>query len=146
MARGDHMGIINSVTCKSCKYHAETRQGPGVVLYKQLKDTEKAILSGEIECEEARECLQNGGSLQNVAAYLCPECKEFVTSVHYFCFKKIRELPSGMIEGEFIFPFGRPRCKTCDTELIHIPNIRSSYVKCPKCGGDLNAKKKGYYD
>lgn len=140
------MGVINSITCKKCKYHAETREGGGFFLFAQLKRTEKALLNGEIQCDEALECLQSGGELANVAAYLCPDCKEFKTSNQIFCLTNIKESPFGTYRYDVLFPFGKPKCEICDSELVYIQNIRSSKVKCPKCGGELNAKIKGYYD
>ncbi len=139
------MGEINCVTCRQCRYHAETREGVGWIGFMNLKKTEKAILNGELQCGEALMRLQNGETLECGAAYLCPVCREFVSSNQLFCRKNVAE------EGEddkytYAFPFGLPKCETCDAELIFIPNIRSSKVKCPKCGGDLKARLAGFFD
>lgn len=130
------MGKINSVKCSRCGYTAETKSGGGMYLCQKTYELERSILSGEIENEEALHHLREGGQLDCVAAYLCPECKEFVTHNAVFFMK----------DRQACFPFEKPVCASCGCELIFIPNIRSADVKCPKCGGDLKADLLAFYD
>ena len=136
------MGNINSVTCRNCGYHAETKAGPGFVLFRRQMKIEEGLLNGEINNPEALQYLKDGGSIASVAAYLCPCCKEFLTddSVYFLV-----ESPSKRTK-EAVFPFGAPKCPVCNAELVYIPNIRSSKVRCPKCGGVLKAKLAALYD
>ena len=115
-------------------------------MFRVQRQTEVAVLNGEIKCEEALVCLKNGGIIDSVAAYLCPQCQEFMTNNQIFFHKKISESPQGRCYFEEIFPLGKPTCEKCGSELIYINNIRSSKVKCPKCGGDLASKLKAIYD
>lgn len=140
------MGEINHIRCKQCGYKTFTRSGPGFTLFRKLKTTEEALLNGEIENQEALNCLKSEGKLCVVAAYLCPVCKEFCTSDQMYFITNLKYSMYGTLHYDVVFPFGKPKCSVCDTELIYIKNIRSSKVKCPKCGGELAAKLSGYYD
>ncbi|MGN0606977.1 MAG: hypothetical protein ACI4JM_10685 [Oscillospiraceae bacterium] len=140
------MGEINQVRCKKCGYFSKTRSGPGFSLFQEISRTKEAILNGEIENDEAFHCLKNGGKLSAVAAYLCPKCKIFTTNNQMYCLTDFTVSPYGTIHFEVIFPFGKPQCEICNSELLYIQNIRSSKVKCPKCGGELVSRLSGYYD
>ncbi len=142
------MGIINSVTCKNkqCRYHIELREGPGMIGFAHMKQFEKSIVEGNVNNPDVKERLEKGAKMETRGIYLCPCCKEFKNDDTYFLIENITESPFGTIRYDVRFPFGKPICEKCNSELIYIENIRSSKVKCPKCGSDLNARLSGYVD
>ena len=137
------MGEINSVTCKNpqCRYHAEVYSGPGFFLFRSQEKVKEGLLNGTIENPQALQYLKEGGVLCSVAAYLCPKCRELVTSKRLYMSIRVNSR-----SRKVVFPFGVPLCGACHTELTYIPNVRSSRVKCPKCGGPLQAELSAHYD
>lgn len=142
------MGIINRVTCKNknCHYSLELYEGPGMKLFAYLKETEKKVLSREIDLQELKEKLLKGGKLMIRGIYLCPSCQKFLNDNSIYLMENITYSPFGTLRYDISFPFGTPVCKDCNTELVYIDNVRSSKVKCPKCGSDLNARIAGHVD
>lgn len=142
------MGIINSVTCtnKECRYHAELYQGPGMGLFRNMKNFEKHILSGESDYPDIKERIENGARIGVRGIYLCPNCKEFQNSNVFYLVDNITVSPYGTVRCEIKFPFEKPICEKCNSEMVYVNNVRSSKVKCPKCGSDLKARLSGYVD
>ena len=140
------MGEYNSVTCRNpaCRYHAMLQNGPGWASFSYLQDLKQAYLADCQKDPRIYRSLQEGYSFSCTAAYLCPTCREFVN--HNAVFIPESSISSGKPSVQIYFPFEMPLCQKCGTALQFISNVRSSYVKCPKCGGDLKARIAGYYD
>ncbi len=142
------MGTKYSVTCKNknCKYHVELREGPGMIGFANMMRFRDQILSGEFSNPSVAEKLKNGARIHTRGIYLCPKCKEFKSNDTYFLLENFTESPYGTIRYDVTFPFDKPVCDVCDSELVYIKNIRSSKVKCPKCDSELNARLSAYVD
>lgn len=142
------MGTIYTVTCKNkrCRYHVELWEGPGMFSFSKMKDFERSIINGEVNISDVKERIENGAEIDTRGIYLCPSCKEFTDSHVYFLRENITESPYGTIRYDISFPFEKPLCEKCNSELIFIKNIRSSKIKCPKCGENLSSRLWGYFD
>jgi len=142
------MGEIYSITCKnkSCRYHKELRYGPGMMTFAKMKMFERAVIEDEVENKDAAERLKRGARIQTQGIYLCPKCQEIMNHRQYYLKEYLFTTPYGTERYDISFPFGKPQCPQCDTELIYIRNVLSSKVKCPKCGGDFSARAIGNYD
>lgn len=140
------MGRINSITCKNCGYHKELYEGAGMISFARCKQLEQDILDGSVVNPEALKLLKKGHGINIRAAYLCPACKEFVNDNTMYMRDNVTISPYGSVRYEVKYPFGKPVCKVCGSELEYIKNIRSSNVKCPKCNGDLKSRVAGYVD
>lgn len=94
------MGRIYSMTCrnKSCRYHVELREGPGMILFARTKTLERNILNGDEEApDEIKELLKTGHELECVATYLCPTCQEWQVGRFPYVFEPIIVSPYGTI-------------------------------------------------
>lgn len=142
------MGNINEIQCrnKDCRYHATIRTGPGVRLVSTMRRLETDILNGKEDNQEALKCLESGSNLHCGAGYLCSHCKELVQNDTIYCYELFKDDSGKLLNIELHFPFGKPICDKCGNELIYLPNVRSSKVKCPKCGGELKSRIAGYFD
>ena len=142
------MGDIYNVTCKSkeCRYHATLRKGVGMWGFAQLRNYEKALLSGEITNEDVLFRVNKGGKIKSGGIYLCPTCREFMSDNTFYLIENLSYSPYGTPRFDVTFPFGNPVCKKCESQLEYIPKILSSKVKCPQCGGELKGKLAGCFD
>lgn len=145
------MGRIYSMTCrnKSCRYHVELREGPGMILFARTKTLERNILNGDEEApDEIKELLKTGHELECVATYLCPTCQEWQVGRFPYVFEPIIVSPYGTIrEYKVHYLDGNPHCENCGTELEFILNPRSGKNWCPKCGTDnMKVGHFGFYD
>jgi|GEM_PF-3483646 len=149
------MGTINSVTCcnKTCRYHAELREGSGVIVFARERRLEEKIRNGDIEGvnPKAVEIIRNAPKLpfkvQTVGMYQCDECREFlnIREPYVFDYEEYKEDDSRFIVDGVYYLFQEPACPVCASRVRMIANIRSSKVKCPKCGDELSCVS-GYYD
>lgn len=65
--------------------------------------------------------------------YLCQQCREFQNNEADYL-EKITEPYLNEFCYEISFPFGKPGCKKCNSELIYINELEcSKEIKCPKC-------------
>ena len=145
------MGIFYHVTCrnKTCRYSAEIREGPGMLLFARLKTMETDIKSGKKDAPaDIKALLAAGYELKCVATYLCPVFKEWQTQKYPYVLEKTQVSPYGTIREYKVHYLGdEPKCKTCGTNLEFILNPRSSKNCCPRCGtSDMKVGPKGYYD
>ena len=146
------MGTFYSVSCrnKACRYHVELYDGPGMWRFAWVKKLERKIKLGEKEVpEEIRTLLNTGKTLDCVANYLCPCCKEWTTRFDVpYVFEAKHVSPYGTIrEYEVHYLYGQPKCEKCGADLVYILNPRSSKNKSPKCGTDnMRVGQYGYYD
>ena len=147
----DTMGQFYHVTCrnKACRYRAELREGPGMLLYRQIINKEHGIRSGEENAPEViKELLSKGHHLNGVATYLCPICHEYQVGYYLYVFESTKATPYGTIREYAVhYIDGAPHCEKCGSELVFVLNPRSSKQPCPKCGTDnMNVSAFGYYD
>lgn len=142
------MGVINSVKCKNkdCGYQASLREGPGMLGFAYMMTFRKQILSGEISNPTIAEKFKNGAKIMTRGIFLCPACKEFKNDNTYYLLENITYSPYGKKQYDVTFPFGKPSCDVCNSELMYIKNVRSPKIKCPKCNGTLIAQIAGYTD
>lgn len=142
------MGILNNVKCRNpkCGYHATNlREGPGMMGFARNCKRTEAILNGEENLPEVRKILEAGGKISSTAVYLCPKCRKFVSNDAQFLLEPKAD-ERGRKRNEVSFPFGTPTCSECGTELVLVPNVRSSKTKCPKCGNDMKTRIVGMFD
>ena len=142
------MGELYSITCKNkaCRYHTELRSGVGMIGFARMKNFEKDILEGKIENSVALKSIKEGAHIRACGIYLCPNCQELVNDSSYYLIENLTYSPFGTPRYDVAFPFGEPHCARCGSKLEHIRNVLSSKVKCPRCNGDLNARKAGCFD
>lgn len=142
------MGELYSITCKNraCRYHTKLRSGVGMSGFARMKNFEKAICEGEIENRAALKSLRDGARICGGGIYLCPKCQELTNDSIYYLIENLTYSPYGTPRYDVTFPFGDPQCEICGSKLEHIRNVLSSKVKCPRCNGDLNSQKTGYFD
>ena len=149
------MGREVRVQCldSCCNYSKELRYQPGWVGIARLGHFREELLAGEEDYPEAVEILQNGGELQSHGVYLCPKCKEHVTSKAFYCITYVSEAfeeytYDGVEEDiyDVAFPFGIPKCDNCGTDLQYIDEDFFDSIKCPKCGGKALFEEYGLYD
>ncbi len=145
------MGQSFQISCtnKSCKYSFYLREGPGFFLFAQTKKLEDSIKNGETDApEDIKSLLQAGKKLSCVTSYLCSNCQEWQTDSSPYIFEAIHVSPYGTIrEYKIHYVYGKPKCKKCGKELIHILNPKSSKNKCPKCGQEnMRVSFYGFYD
>lgn len=142
------MGRINSITCKNkdCKYHVELFEGTGMIGYSKMEHFRESIVSGDIPNPIVAKKIMDGAEIRTGGIYLCPKCKEFKTHSAYFLVENLSRSPFGTLRYDVTFPFETPVCDLCNSELIYIDNIRSSKVKCPKCGSELHTRAAGLWD
>lgn len=138
-SRDNHVRCTNH----SCRYTIELREGPGGMLSSsRLYSLFKKIETGEVENNEALKYLNDGYRAHSGGIYLCETCKEFCeNNIPYFEVDGSIS-PFGTYRCDYKFPFGLPQCEDCGSTMVFIPNIRSSKVKCPKCGSDLMVKSR----
>ncbi len=115
-------------------------------LFRDMKNFEKAILSGELDYPDVKERIENGAHIGVRAVYLCPNCKEFQSNNVFYLVDNITVSPYGTVRCDVKFPFEKPICKKCNGELVYIKNVRSSKTKCPKCGSELKSGNIGFVD
>ena len=115
-------------------------------MFAHSKKIEDDILSGKIVNQEALRLLKKGSNINTRAIYLCRKCKEFANNDTMYMQDNITISPYGTARYDVVFPFGSPLCEVCGSKLEYIKNIRSSNVKCPKCGGDMKSRIAGYTD
>ncbi len=142
------MGEIFSITCKNkkCRYHKELRSGVGMIGFVEMKKFEEDILNGKIDNKIALESINNGAHIQACGIYLCSQCHEFINDKTYYLVENLSYSPYGTPRYDITFPFGKPYCKKCGSELEFIRNIRSSKVKCPHCNSELKSRLSTHFD
>lgn len=142
------MGEKCSITCKNkeCRYHKELRSGVGMFGFVEMKKFEKDILQGKIKNKIALESIKNGAQIHACGIYLCPQCHEFVSDDTYYLIENLTYSPFGTARYDITFPFGKPHCENCGSELEFIRNILSSKVKCPHCNGELKSRISAHFD
>ena len=145
------MGELFVITCrnKECKYSVRVLEGPGMILFSEIKTLEQDILSGKEEAsEEILNLLRDGNELECVSTYLCPKCHEWQGGRFPYVLEKKSVSPNGTIlEYKIHYLNGTPKCKKCNTELEFVLNPKSGKNKCPKCGADnMQVDQLGYYD
>ena len=142
------MGRIISVSCrnKDCKYQSILYEGAGMIGFCKNQELRIEILDGRIKNDEALRCLRKNGTIESRGIYLCPDCRKFIYDKIQYCMYNITISPYGTKRYDVAFPFGKPICEVCGSDLLFIKNICSSKVKCPKCNSDLKTRVIGYTD
>lgn len=142
------MGQMFSITCENpkCRYHADLRQGPGIIAFARAMNYRDSVVSGEIKNDDAKALFEHGAEIRTNGIYLCSHCKEFETNEIYFVADNLEDGPNDELLYDAVFPFGTPKCSKCNGEMTLIKDILSPDVKCPKCGSTLIPESIGFFD
>lgn len=138
------MNSENTVRCSNnnCRYKVELSEGTGALGYFRLLNYLKSVESGETDNKEVKKCLEKNAVPFYGGIYVCETCKEFSRDDILYFEANGTTSPYGTYRCDYEFPLGLPKCEKCGSEKTFIPNIRSSKVKCPKCGSDLRVKSR----
>lgn len=117
-----------------------------MVAFVHCRDIEKKILTGETNHPESLRMIHFGSKVQSGAVYLCQTCKEFMNHEALYLMDNLSISPYGTVRYNVKYLSDIPECPTCGRKLEFIKNIRSSNIKCPKCGGGLKSRIAGYFD
>lgn len=144
------MNCSNTIRCRNddCGYRSELREGPILEEYFKAADYLDAVKNGETNNNGILKCFDNNGVPFSGGIYVCDTCQEFSRDNTIYFEENGSVSPYGTYRCDYVFPSGLPKCEKCGSEKRFIPNIRSSKVKCPKCGADLivkSNKKRGFY-
>ena len=145
------MGRYYHIICqnKACGYDFEAREGPGMFLFRRIREMEDDIRSGNRDAsKEIIDLLKTGHEIDCVVTYLCPTCREWTTKRDPYILGKIHVSPFGTIRKYKVHYINEPpKCEKCGTELRFILNPRSSKNRCPKCGSNnMRIGSCGFYD
>lgn len=140
--KSEFMNCINAIQCRNgkCDYNIKLREGMDTTDLIMLGNYLKAVISGETANEQIQKCIEKHGIPYSGGLYVCETCKEFSRDDIIFFEMDGMTSPFGTYRCDYEFPLGLPKCEKCGSEKRFIPNIRSSKVKCPKCGEALKVK------
>lgn len=140
--KSEFMNCDNTIRCRNrrCSYHVKLREGMDTNDLRILANYLKAANNDETIVEQIQECLEKHGIPYSGGLYVCETCKEFSRDDIIYFEMDGKTSPFGTYRCDYEFPLRLPKCEKCGSEKRFIPNIRSSKVRCPKCGEALSVK------
>ena len=144
------MRWIYKIRCKNkqCGYCVELREGVGMFLFARNRNLEEQVKESRNASSEILRLVDSGKHIESVTSYECPTCKEWLSIDEPFVFEELHISPYGTIrEYQLHYLYDKPKCKKCNSELIHIQNVLSGKNTCPKCGlKSMEGRRLGLYD
>lgn len=140
------MGTYRQITCKQCGYTVKVKQGPTVHMLGEMMKQEREILDNKSKYPEAAYYLEHDGKIGCAGVYLCAKCKEFRDLDLIYIMKEYYAHSIDSTEEEAVYPFEKPYCSECGAEMKFIFDLEAENLRCPKCGGEIEAPISLWFD